>query len=159
MSCLLWDRFTSAYPAQAWPREAGFSSLQSTACWCSWKSSWESQPCFRGMTPTMKAEIAPERGVCGEKMRRARSAKVKPWVCSRSCASCPSIEARLWPQSCSQSMDAGGQLEVRPPQALLGLRHSPSKPPNQGECRSLAPLARLLLCADSRAFVPGMSLS
>lgn len=31
MSCLLWDRFTSAYLAQAWHWEAGFSSLQSTA--------------------------------------------------------------------------------------------------------------------------------
>lgn len=31
MSCLLWDRFTSAHPAQAWHWEAGFSSLQSTA--------------------------------------------------------------------------------------------------------------------------------
>lgn len=31
MSCLLWDRFMSAYPVQAWQWEAGFSSLQSAA--------------------------------------------------------------------------------------------------------------------------------
>lgn len=31
MSCLLWDRFMSAYPAQARHWEAGFSSPRSTA--------------------------------------------------------------------------------------------------------------------------------
>lgn len=128
-SCLLWDRSTSAHPAQAWQGEAGFSSPHGAAVLVLVRRLSGSPAPLQGLQ--LAPHVPKSHLAIREYWRKDEGSK--KWTLrgecrGRSCASCPSTEASLWCQSCPSSKDAGGWFEVRALPTLLGRWHPSTNP-------------------------------